>query len=317
MSDVSIHGRRMMLTPEGLRVDGNLVGGLPAIRGKTFYVHSGVAGTDGRSPSSAVASIDTAIGMCTASRGDRIIVLPGHTETIDTAGGITADIAGISIIGLGVGAQRPVITFGAAAATFLVSAANVLIENLVFSANFLNVAVGISFGADGLVVRNCQFRNAGASVNFVNPLKTSSATSNACDDITVEGCKWLCGGDTSGGAFIACTGTNARWTIMRNMVNNPATATAQLLAVSTGKILTDTEIGWNMLFNMMTANELFLSNDGSTNSGIVHNNYVGHADVTSTHDAGWDGGGWRLFNNLSTSVDNLQGVVVPAADANS
>jgi hypothetical protein len=49
---------------------------------------------------------------------------------------------------------------------------------------------------------------------------------------------------------------------------------------------------------------------------MIHNNYVGHADVTGTHDPGWDAGGFRLFNNLSTSVDNLQGVVVPAADVN-
>lgn len=314
---VSLHGKRLLLTDAGLEVDGRLATNPFVNRGKVIYVHSSVDGTDGRSPRTAVGSIDTAIGMCTANMGDTIVVLPGHAESISAAGGITADIAGINIIGLGVGAQRPIISFGAAAATFLVSAANVRIENLIFSANFLNVAVGISFGADGLVVKGCEFRNSGSSKNFVNPIKTSSATSNACDDATIEDCSWWCGGDTAGGAFIACTGTNARWRIMGNKVNNPATATAQLLAVSTGKVLTDTEIGWNMLFNLMTANELFMSNDGTTNSGLVHNNYVGHADVTTTHDPGWDGGGWRLFNNLSTSVDNLQGVVVPAEDVNS
>ena len=66
----------------------------------------------------------------------------------------------------------------------------------------------------------------------------------------------------------------------------------------------------------MTAGELFISNDGTTNTGIIHNNYVGHADVTGAHDPGWDGGGWRLFNNLSSSVDNLQGVAVPTTDVN-
>ena len=30
--------------------------------------------------------------------------------------------------------------------------------------------------------------------------------------------------------------------------------------------------------------------------------------------AGWTSGGWRLFNNLSTSVDTLQGLLIPAAD---
>jgi hypothetical protein len=38
--------------------------------------------------------------------------------------------------------------------------------------------------------------------------------------------------------------------------------------------------------------------------------------VTGAHDPGWDGGGFRLFNNLSTSVDNLQGLAIPTTDVN-
>jgi len=77
-------------------------------------------------------TIDAAIGACTASRGDVIWVLPGHSETVSAAAGIAVDVAGISIIGLGNGANRPVVTFGTATgASMLISASNVLIKNIV------------------------------------------------------------------------------------------------------------------------------------------------------------------------------------------
>jgi hypothetical protein len=123
-------------------------------------------------------------------------------------------------------------------------------------------------------------------------------------------------GDTAGGAFIKIASTLNSALIQNNFVNTAATSNAQMISVATGKLLTDADIGWNRLVNLMTANELFISNDGTTNTGVIHNNYVGHADVTGTHDAGWDAGGFRLFNNLSVSVDNLSGFPLPAVDVN-
>jgi hypothetical protein len=76
------------------------------------------------------ATIDYAIGKCTGNNGDVIYVLPGHAETISAAGGITADIAGISIIGLGNGSLRPQLTLSATTSTIAVSAANVTFKNI-------------------------------------------------------------------------------------------------------------------------------------------------------------------------------------------
>lgn len=316
---VSIHGKRFGLGPNGPVFEGRVVGTTPIAqgRGKTFYVDSNIAGNDGRSPATAVASIVTALTYCTANQGDMIVVMPKHAETISAAGGITVSTAGVSIIGLGYGNQRPTITFGTAnTATFLVSAAGVYIENMIFSANFLAVAVGIGISATDCWLNNLEFRNAGSSKNFTSPIKVTSTTSNAADGLRVQNCRWGTNGDTAGGPMISIAGTNGYVVIVNNYMNSAATATAQLVSVATGKILTDAEIGWNKCFNLMTSGELFISNDGTTNTGIIHNNYVGHADVTGTHDAGWDGGGFRLFNNLSTSVDNLSGLVLPAIDVN-
>ncbi|MBI3333241.1 MAG: hypothetical protein HYZ93_04040, partial [Candidatus Omnitrophica bacterium] len=51
----------------------------------------------GFSPGSAVSTIDAAVALCAANNDDKIIVLPGHSETL--AAVITVDVAGISIIG--------------------------------------------------------------------------------------------------------------------------------------------------------------------------------------------------------------------------
>lgn len=107
----------------------------PTFYGKTFYVcnATGYNGSDsnpGLNPKRPLATIDYAIGLCVANRGDRILVMPGHAETLSSAGAITADVAGISIIGVGNGSNRPTLSFGNTAATFAISAADVLVRNI-------------------------------------------------------------------------------------------------------------------------------------------------------------------------------------------
>jgi len=78
--------------------------------GNVFFVHSGT-GTDGagygQNPDAPTATLDYAIGLCTASKGDVIYVLPGHAESFAATEGFDADMAGIKIIGLGWGNNRP------------------------------------------------------------------------------------------------------------------------------------------------------------------------------------------------------------------
>lgn len=101
--------------------------------GDIFFVDSNT-GTDGagygRNPDAPVATIDYAIGLCTASKGDVIFVLPQHAETVTAA--ITCDVAGISIIGLGHGRNRPTITGNGTIDAVTVTAAGVTIKNLIF-----------------------------------------------------------------------------------------------------------------------------------------------------------------------------------------
>ena len=124
------------------------VSGLPFIgSGKHFFV--GDSGTVNRSmlqelygvdPDGDVrffATINAAMDECTASAGDNIFVMPGHTESITTASGIALDVAGVSVIGLGSGDLLPTITIASTdnAGTIVQSANSTVLKNIIVVTN--------------------------------------------------------------------------------------------------------------------------------------------------------------------------------------
>lgn len=81
-------------------------------------------------------TIDAAVGACQASKGDVIVAKAGHVETVTAAAGLALDVAGIEIIGLGVGRNRPQINFTTdVAASMKVTAANIAMRGFWFTGN--------------------------------------------------------------------------------------------------------------------------------------------------------------------------------------
>lgn len=119
--------------PNGVSIRGMTV--LNTYSGSVFYVDStdpncsaGGPGTYG----TPFNTISNALTLCTADKGDVILVRAGHVETITSAGGITVSKNGVAIVGLGQGADRPQITFSTATtASFLISGNSVSVVNLV------------------------------------------------------------------------------------------------------------------------------------------------------------------------------------------
>lgn len=135
--------------------------------GKTFYVNNAtsglltgaVAGADnanvGTSPLLPFATIDFAIGQCTASRGDKIVVLAGHSETLTAA--ITLDVAGVTIQGEGRGTNRPQITVNGTVDGITVTAANCKVENLYFNEATAAATASINVAAANTKISRCHF----------------------------------------------------------------------------------------------------------------------------------------------------------------
>lgn len=144
--------------------------------GAIFFVdssHAAAANSDGggRSPDAPLATIDYAIGLCTANKGDVIYVMPGHAEAIAAAAGIDADVAGISIIGLGKGSLKPTITMGTATtATFRINAANVTVRNLRFVNDIDSLVKVINVNESYATIEDCDFVTSSTkeALSFIN-----------------------------------------------------------------------------------------------------------------------------------------------------
>lgn len=260
-----------------------------------------------------VATIQAAVDL--ASAGDIILVHPAHTETITGAGALAIAKAGVQVIGLGIGGYRPKITWGSAATTVTLSAAGVALRNMRFLGGIADVVTGIIPSAVGITIADCTFEDSAVDLNFLTPIKVTATTTGTVDDLTIVGNRWL-SADAASLQLLNCACTVDRLLVERNEVVHEGTDSA-LVKFATGKLFTRASIKWNFLSHKMTANELLVNNDGSTNSGIIAHNRVGHADVTTTHDLGIDGLGCRVFDNLSVSTDALSGLLLPAADVNS
>ena len=153
--------------------DGQIVGQLPFLgSGKVFIV--GDSGVANRSMLQELFNIDpdgvdrffstigAAIDSCTNDAGDVIYVMPGHTEDIDSAGALSIDKIGVSIIGLGSGSDRPTLTFtSATTADIDIDAANVTIKNILFKCDIDSLAAGIDVNSDNFTLEECEFQNVG------------------------------------------------------------------------------------------------------------------------------------------------------------
>jgi len=162
--------------PNGFNYGVN-VRGVPILNtygGNIYWVDSG-AGGDGNKGTFDLpfATLDYAIGRCTANNGDIIMLKPGHAETVASAGAIAADVAGISIIGIGSGADRPTLTFSATASTMTVSAASISISNILIKPSIDSVVSPIVVSAADCSI-DVEVQDASATVECVNAILTTA-----------------------------------------------------------------------------------------------------------------------------------------------
>jgi len=185
--------------------------------GNVWFVDSGqtTTGADavgyGRSPDKPVLTLDYAVGLCTASNGDVIYLMPGHAETIIADSGVDIDVAGVKVIGLGWGASRPTFTFTTAVtADFKLAAASIHVENILFlgGVDALTGVVEIS-GAD-CVLKDCEYRDVtGQATDVV-------ITTATADRLLIEGYKHI--GAAAAGANSAIAPVGADDLVIRDFL---------------------------------------------------------------------------------------------------
>ncbi len=264
-------------------------------------------------------TVALAVAQCVAARGDLILVAPGHTESISSNTALTMSISGVTVVGLGRGSQRAVITLDTAnTATINVTANGVVFKNLIFIANFLNVAAlfTLTTAADFQVL-DCDIKDTDITHNFVAIVVTAT-TSNVADGLVIEGNKILLVIATGATKLVSALGTNDRWSIKNNYYSSPTTGTGAVIPIATGKILTNLILD-NNIFNLVnaavTSTGVLITTNGSTNSGYISNNKI---QVLATTPLGVTASsGFVQTNNLYTHTADKSGYVMPVIDASS
>lgn len=120
--------------------------------------------------------LDTAIAWATASQGDKIYVYPGYTGSLTTAGAIALDVAGTSIIGLGVGNNRPVLTFASTdnSATMTISGNNCALKNVVLVCNDDGLTNALVVSGDNCDI-DIEFQDTSAAVETATAVRLDTA----------------------------------------------------------------------------------------------------------------------------------------------
>lgn len=261
--------------------------------GNVFWVDSNT-GSNGNTGTfdAPFATIDYAIGRCTASQGDKIFVSPGHAESIVAATGMVADIAGISIIGLGLNDSRPTITFTTAtAASVVVSANDVYIGNMIFKCNIASQVTMIDCNAKRTIIDGCYFtEGTQTGLTFID---INGGAANACDGVEVVNCDFNAptAGNYTGAIELGEVADRVKiheCTIYGDFddagIHNP-----------TGKVLTNLTLANNVISNLQTGDHAIELVSACT--GMAYNLYM----YTDTYATTFDPGSLKCFECYSVS----------------
>jgi len=248
-------------------------------------------------------TIANAIAQCTASAGDVIYVLPGHTETVTSA--IAVNVAGVSIIGLGQGMLRPTMTGNGTIDVFNVTAANVTIENIGFPAPETdNQTSDINVAAAGCTIRNTYHIGSQTAKNKTDIITVASGG----DDILVEGVRAY-NTVVDCVSWLSLEAAVAR-PVIRDCVIMGQFSTAVLMDEATATLAT---IQRNIFKNTKAATAVVTFATGNSTGVMSFNHCSGrHTTIASNVVAGT---GMDFFENRVVEEAALNGMILPVSDA--
>jgi hypothetical protein len=275
--------------------------------GSIFFVHSGT-GTNaagyGNNPDSPVASIDYAVGLCTADKGDVVYVMPGHAETVSAAAGLDLDVAGITIRGIGSGSLQPTVTLDTAdTADVDVDAANITVENVHFRANFADIAAAIDVNADDFTLRKCRFSDVATNMNA--KIWVQDAAAGGSDRITIEDCH-VVAIDAANTHFVNFAGTGTGHIIRRNVLMGDWGT----MCIGGAGVVTNAVVVENYIQNAATDNDSCI-NFAATATGICSRNIAFGGAVQAN---GFTAQGMaKAENYYGVNAEDLSGILEPIA----
>lgn len=288
--------------PNGF-ANGVNVRGVPILNtygGNVFWVDSG-GGSNGNKGTfdRPFATLDYAVGRCTANNGDIIVVKAGHSESLIADSAVDIDVAGVSVVGLGSGEDRPTFTFTTAvAADFKLAASNVTIQNLLFKAGIDALTGPVEVSADDCAIINCEYRD-----DATNNYETTDVIVTASTPLRllVDGFKYVHDGGTGG--------TQNQSIIQLNGADDATIRNCRLVADSGTGVIEDATVSDQILIencvieNTETSPTVAILLQATT-TGTIRNTNIrvasGTTYLTATNDM-------QLFEVFGTGTDATTG----------
>lgn len=282
---------------------------IPPTTGTVFFVYS-VTGNNnnlGTDPTQPLATTAQAVSLCTASKGDVIILMPGHAETIAAAGGLTINKAGVTIVGLGNGSNRPLFTFSATASTIAISAANVTIRNIVITNSITAVVSMFNITGAFCVMDGVDYVDTASMA----PLSFAAVTGV---DNRWTNCTWVASATQSASAqqWLIINGAD-RFKCLNCFASlNGVAAGANGVIVGVTTASKDVDIAFNRFMSVGSTSAVGISLLAAT-TGLVRENHVATAKTAIAGNVAL--ASCYGMNNYSSHVVNKNGLLDPVVDA--
>lgn len=305
--------------------------------GRVIYVCS-IGGTNrassfgnGSSPDAPLASVGGTNGALAklaaptarTFKGDVIVCLPGHVESVSSADYFsdTGTASDITILGLGSGTHRPTFNWTAAASTWLMDTVGMEIVNCVlnFAVTAATVVVTpITVSAGSCRIANC-FINWGASTTIgcgstlgaiaVVGAREFVFENNTCVNLDVAG--------TTGQAITLLSLNGADYAVIRNnKVTGATTVTTVGVIHCVTTLSKNITVANNELENLIASSTVTMSSAIAGVTGKSYNNFsrVNSGILAETASSNWS---VTSYNNYTADTVNLSGALDLAGGASS
>ena len=294
--------------PNGFR-NGVSISGIPVLNtyaGNVFWVDSAIGSDSTASKGQKnrpFATIDYAVGRCTANNGDIILVAPGHTETVIADSGIDIDVAGVSVIGLGRGSDRPTVTFTTAVtADFKLAAANVTVQNILFKAGIDALTGPIEISGADCALLDCEYKDdATNNYETVDVVVTTSSALN----VLISNFRYVEDADVAG--------TDNQSVIQLNAADGAIVTGCQITCMGTAGAIEDATTSDGILISnnvieTRNATDLCIAVTANTTGTIEFNRCKLATDaqttwITATNDC-------ALYENYGVNADGQTGGLI-------
>lgn len=260
-----------------------------------------------------VSTLAAGLQRCRAGQGDTVFVLPGHSESSIGTTQLANLVNGTKIIGVGQGSAMPTIRWVGATDTWALNKNDVTVQGLRLRMEGGPITAGITVSGADCEICDCDIE---VSSGVVNKVTTAITVALGADRFKFRQNKVRGNTVFNVTDFLLVSGIVDQVEIERNRIIAPATAANGLIRVTAAA--TALYVGYNTIYNTMTASAACIAIGNVAADGVVEGNNLGILTNGAASATGITFGAASLmkaFQNFCSDEPNRSGVLSPVVVA--